>query len=462
MYLDVDLQEGERIAAVDDTGRQLSYQELIEESRSFYNQIGKRTLVFILANNSIESLVSYFACLNHSVVPLLLSSNIDKELLHALLNTYFPEYIWLPSSRLEEVGNHTVESQTVSYSLIKTTNETPQLNESLAMLLPTSGTTGSPKLVRHSLRNLSFSAESVSTFFEINPEACAVAFLPMYYTMGLSVINSHLKAGAKVVLTNYSLTDRLFWSAMKEHKVSTFTGVPYSFEILDKLRFTRMDLPALEIVTQGGGKLKGDLFLKFAEYATNTGKKFIPTYGQTEGSARMAYLDYSMVSKKAGSIGKAIPGGKLEVIDDNGDELMEPEVTGEMVYYGENVTLGYAESLEDLQKGDENKGYLKTGDIVKRDSDGYYFIIGRSKRFLKIYGLRIALDEVEHLVRTKFNLECICSGTDELLQIGIDDISQSEQVIDFVCQKTGLFHQSMSVQQLSELKRNEAGKIINS
>ncbi len=463
MFLNIDLHKSDAIALVDDSGLSITFNELITKSNEFYKLIDKRTLIFILADNSIESFIAFYSCIQNKVVPLLLSSNTNEELLNNLYEKYVPEFIYkIPSNNWRPKNENIVATylKENGFELIQTNNINPILFDELSFLLPTSGSTGSPKLVRHSYTNLDSSAKNVSELFKIDNTHTAIAFLPMYYTMGLSVIMSHLNSGAKVVLTNYSLTDRLFWNLMKEQKVTTFTGVPYSFELLDKLRFFRMPLPDLKIITQGGGKLKEDLFIKFAQYATDKLIQFIPTYGQTEGTARMAFLEPSMTQLKVGSIGKAIPNGYLGVINNSGEEILITEAEGEMIYKGKNVTLGYAECKEDLTKGDDNKDVLITGDIVKRDADGFYFIIGRKKRFLKIYGYRISLDEVEMLIKNQFHIECICSGNDEQLIIKIEDLSLANQVQAYISDKTNLFHQCISVQQLENLARNEVGKVI--
>jgi acyl-coenzyme A synthetase/AMP-(fatty) acid ligase len=273
--------------------------------------------------------------------------------------------------------------------------------------------------VRHSYSNIQENAKNVGQVFEIKTSDRAMAILPMYYTMGLSVITSYLASGATVLLFNGSLTDAVFWKFLKEQKATVFTGVPYSFEIISKLRFTRMDLPDLKIISQGGGKLNPSLFNDFAEYAERTGKKFIATYGQTEGTARMAYLPAEFAKTKIGSIGKAIPNGNLFLIDDNGNEILNPDIPGQMVYSGLNVTLGYAYSGDDLQKGDERNGVLPTGDIAVKDKEGFFYIVGRISRFLKLYGVRIGLDELEHLIVQNFGVETVCTGDDNVGRVWI-------------------------------------------
>ena len=202
------------------------------------------------------------------------------------------------------------------------------------------------------------------------------------------------------------------------------------------------------------------MFRILAKYAEDNGKKFIPTYGQSECTARMTYLPAELSMTKTCSIGIAEPGGQLSIIDSNGNETFEGEVTGEMVYRGENVTLGYAYNAGDLIKGDENHGVMYTGDLAYRDLDGCYFIVGRLKRFLKIFGLRIGLDEIELMVKSEFKTDCVCSGTDEMLTVNVTNENIVDKVISFIEEKTHLFHKNIEVIVVNAIERNEAGKVI--
>jgi acyl-coenzyme A synthetase/AMP-(fatty) acid ligase len=327
-------------------------------------------------------------------------------------------------------------------------------------LLSTSGSTGSSKLVRHSYLNVEENARNVAALFELKPEERATLILPMNFTMGLSVITSHLFAGSIVLLVKGTLMERNFWTFIKEQNATSFTGVPYNFEVLQRLNFFNMDLPELKLLTQGGGKLKDKLFKEYAEFAQKTGKKFVATYGQTEGTARMAYLEADMAINKIGSIGKSIPNGHLSLINQNGEEIIENEAVGEIVYRGKNVTLGYAFNGDDLAKGDENNGILNTGDIARRDSDGFYYIVGRTNRFLKLFGLRIGLDESEQMIKSAFNIDCTCTGSDEKMIITITDENMRETIYDYVTRLTGLSHTAFDVVVTDEIVRNEAGKSI--
>lgn len=461
MFLDLNKKNKNKTAVVEDSGRTLNYGEMCAFSARFAMAVPKRTLIFILAENKIGSLLGYTGALSSSIVPLVISAKTEKSLYETLRDKYSPAYLWAPAEMQDELGYPSTGFSEWGYTLLNTGLTSPSLNEQLALLLPTSGSTGSPKLVRHSYRNIESNAHNVMRLFGLTDNERPMAVLPMHYTMGLSVITSHLLAGATIILSGRSLLDKLFWQVMREQHVTSFTGVPYSFELLYKLRFFRMELPDLHTITQGGGKMTEELFKVCADYAEQKGKRFIATYGQTECTARMAYLPAELATKKTSSIGIAEPGGQLSIIDKDGNESFDGEAEGEMVYRGENVTLGYATCTDDLMKGDENHGVMHTGDLARRDSDGCYFIVGRLKRFLKIFGLRIGLDEVELLIKSEFDTDCYCSGTDDMLLVSITNPAVVDKVAALVEEKTHLFHKNIEVKVVRTILRNESGKIID-
>ena len=456
MFLDLDQKPKDKVAAIDDSGRSITYGEICYFTQEFAKHLPQRSLIFLLSENSIGSLLGYTAALSNHIVPLIISAATEEGLFNRLYDLYQPEYLWVPKGKSE--GREVVFSAW-DYCLVKTDNKSAAMYEELSLLLPTSGSTGSPKLVRHSYRNIEANADNVRRLFKLDGNEKAMAILPMHYTMGLSVIASHLLAGATLLLSGRSLLDKGFWATLKE--ATSFTGVPYSYEILTKMRFTRMDLPNLKVITQGGGKLTEAMWNTLAQYAHDKGKQFIATYGQSECTARMAYLPPELALEKVCSIGVAEPGGQLSIVDENGNETFEGEAQGEMVYRGENVTLGYATCREDLQKGDENHGIMHTGDLARRDADGCYYIIGRLKRFLKIYGLRIGLDEVENMIKAEYKTDCYCKGDDEKLVVLVTDPKLQEVLPAFIEEKTHLFHQRIEVQVVKEILRNEAGKVVN-
>lgn len=451
----------ENIAVIEESGKTTSYAALNRFCDELAEQIVPRSLVFNLCHNRLGSLIGYVSALQHRNVPLMLDAHIDRVLLHNFLNIYKPDYLWVPAENEAEFSGREVY-RNWDYVLIKTENEhIYPLHDDLALLLTTSGSTGSPKFVRQSYRNIEANTASIVEYLHLDAKERAITSLPMNYTFGLSVINSHLEAGAALILTDRTLMQREFWQQLDEFGATSLSGVPYTFEMLDKLRFYRRDLPKLHTLTQAGGKLQPELHRKFADYAAQNGKNFVVMYGQTEATARMSYLPPEKSLEKVGSMGIAIPGGKFSLIDAAGNEINEPEVVGELVYTGDNVTLGYAACGEDLSKGDERNGRLETGDMAKFDKDGYFYVVGRKKRFLKIFGNRVNLDETERLIKGSFdNFDCVCAGRDDAMYIFITDENSARDVRNFVAEKSHLNFSAFHVKYLAQIPRNEVGKAI--
>ena len=447
----------EYVAVITDRNEALSYQELAEEVERMAAAFPRKGLVFTLCENLLGSFVGYVACMNKHIPQVLLDGSKDLELVQRLIAIYQPEYIWMPTARLDEIEG-TVIYQYASYSLLSTGFVHQEMNPLLQLCLTTSGSTGSPKLVRLSERNLESNAESIAEYLKITADERPVTTLPMYYSYGMSVINSHLIKGATILLTDKAVMQREFWAFMKEQKATSIAGVPYTYEMLKRLRFFRMDLPELKTMIQAGGKLNAAYVKEFVEYAEQNGKEFIVMYGQTEAAPRMSYLPFGKAVEKNASIGIAIPGGELSVVDADSNVIDEPEVDGELLYKGENVCLGYAEVREDLMKGDENHGVLHTGDIAKHDADGFFYITGRMKRFVKVWGNRTNLDATEQLVKA-ITPNCACAGVDDLITVFVTEEGLEEQIKNLLVEKTGFNPRAFQVKQIETIPVKSSGKI---
>lgn len=453
-------QFGKSVAVQDEFGNQVAYDVLNSEAHRLAAAVGKRCLVFSLCRNEIGSVAGYVAFLSNGIVPVMLNSHLDEKLLENLLATYHPSFLWAPEDQVGQFDAENVYSA-YGYALLKTKYEkTYPLYEDLALLLTTSGSTGSPKFVRQSYANILDNAQSIVKYLKLDETERPITTLPMNYTYGLSIINSHLLVGATILVTDKGLMQKEFWSFFNEAGATSFGGVPYTYEMLDKLRFYRRDLPTLRTMTQAGGKLLPELHEKFAKYAEERGKQFIVMYGQCEATARMGYLPAEKAVEKKGSMGIVIPGGKIRLVDANGNEITTPHTTGELVYEGKNVTLGYAECGDDLSKGDERHGVLETGDMAQFDEDGFFYIVGRKKRFLKIFGNRVNLDEVDRLIKSEFQIEAASAGVDDHMYIFVTDEKNADPVRDFVITKTGLNPIAFKVIVIDEIPKNDAGKTL--
>jgi acyl-CoA synthetase (AMP-forming)/AMP-acid ligase II len=287
-----------------------------------------------------------------------------------------------------------------------------RLHDDLALLLSTSGSTGSPKLVRLSHTNLVSNAAAIADYLDIRETDRAATTLPMPYCYGLSVIHSHLLRGAGLVLTDHSVIDDEFWELFRRHRGTTFAGVPYTFELLERVGAGTLELPHLRYVTQAGGRMPPERVYRFAGLGRRLGWDLFVMYGATEATARMAYLPPQLASSHPAAIGGPIPGGAFTI---EPRDAWDDEDVGELVYRGPNVMMGYARRPADLALGKTVEA-LHTGDIARRGPDGLYEVIGRSSRFVKMYGLRIDLQRVEATLRDH-GVTAYCTDVDDRLAV---------------------------------------------
>ena len=459
MFLGIDEFDSGRIAVIDDIGQKLSYGELAKCPSHIKDIIPTRSIVFLMCRNTVGCLAAYISMVENGIVPVMLNDAIDGELFNVLYDTYRPQYICLQESKTELFNFNMVYTE-YDYVYLETKQEQYAIHRDLQLLMTTSGSTGSPKLVRYKKGNLEANAKNVAKAWGWTSDERPICDLLMNYTMGLNVINTHLFVGATLLLVTSNITDATYWKFIKENRATNFTGVPFSYDLLWKLRFQRMDLPYLKTLSEGGGKLTDAMFKNVAEFCANNGKRFIASFGTTETSARMAMLDADKALEKQGSIGKAIPEGQLVLFDTEGNEIVEMVAEGELGYRGPNVTMGYAQCIEELSLGDVFNGLYRTGDVARRDADGYYYIVGRMSRFLKMLGYRVSLDQCENLIREKFKIDCACGGTDEKMKIYVTSDIYVDNIRRFVSEKTGIYISMFEIIAVHEIPRNSNGKIM--
>lgn len=450
-----------RPALIVEDGTTLDYTELHEAIDSLAAQLPSRQLIFIAGDNDLPSVLCYLASLESRAVPLLLRAGIEEAHLNRLIRTYDPAFVFIATEANWSKAGCKLVRQDGAYGLYRRNDAAnAALHERLALLLTTSGSTGSPKLVRLSAENLEANASSIAQYLEITADERSVTSLPFNYSYGLSVLNSHLYAGASIVLSNRSLIDAGFWRLVNERQVSSFAGVPYSYEMLLKLRLERITMPFIRTLTLAGGRMDPVRVLQVSDICRNRGIRFVPMYGQTEATARIAWLPHDEVPRRPGSIGGAIPGGRLWLEDEAGQVITDDGRVGELIYAGPNVSMGYAEDVDDLALGDINQGVLRTGDLARFDEEGFLFIQGRLKRFLKIFGIRISLDAVEQMVAEK-GLVCAAHGRDDHLIMHVVESPQLfvDELRTNMAKALGLHPSSIAVSSLQTLPRLPTGKI---
>ena len=423
---------GQRVAVLTHT-EQLTYRDLADRVADAAQDIGaERRLVLLETRNDLTTLVHYLAGMAGGHVVLPVPAGRDHT---TMVQTYQPGVM------IDADGIH--HRHRGDY----------QLHDDLALLLSTSGSTGSPKMVRLSHTNLVANAAAIAEYLGIRETDRAATTLPMSYCYGLSVIHSHLLCGAGIILTDHSVTDDEFWELFRRHRGTAFAGVPYTFELLERVGFDTKDLPDLRYLTQAGGRMPPERVRRFAELAQRQGWDLFVMYGATEATARMAYLPPELAISRPSTIGRPIPGGSftIEPVDGWGDDAV-----GELVYRGPNVMMGYAHGPADLALG-KTVDTLHTGDIARRGPDGLYEVIGRSSRFVKLYGLRIDLHRVETTLR-EHGVTAFCADDDDRLVVAATGDNDAADVQQAAAEAAGVPAAAVLAVTVDELPMLSSGK----
>jgi acyl-CoA synthetase (AMP-forming)/AMP-acid ligase II len=422
---------------------------------------GDKRLAVLLATNSIASVTALLAALAAGHAVALVDPAIVGERWAALLEAYRPDFILSPAglARPTAAGASDWPAEvTAGVDVARSpTRLAPLLGEG-DVLLSTSGTTGSAKFVRLAAAALAANASQIASVLRVTPGDVGAAHLPIHYSYGLSILTSHLAVGASVVLIEDGVTTPTFWKSLGAAGATHFPGVPFHYQVLSRLGLRRLAPPSVTTFTQAGGALDLEIQKVVHAQAADRGARFYVMYGQTEASPRIATLDNDALPDRVGSVGRAMPGAKLSVLDADGLAAPAGQI-GEVVYEGPNVMLGYAVGREDLDRGDEAKGRLVTGDLGYLDDEGFLFITGRAKRFAKIYGLRINLDEVERRVGRP---NAVVDRGEQIIilhEAGDGSLEEFKSIASEIAAEYRLPVAAFEVKMVDAIPRKESGKI---
>lgn len=410
----------------------------------------RQGLVFIYNDNLVGSIEVLLNFLNSRFTVVLLSAQLHADFKQNLEALYTPYYIYDPGrATIDEYDTMTASA---SIQLLKRKVAVEYtIHPNIKMLLSTSGTTGSPKFVKLSDDNLVQNAWAILDYMPIQYDDVVPLNVPIVFVYGLSIFTTNCMAAGAIVCTNKDILQPAFWTDFTKYNCSTIGGVPYVYEMLHRIGFFRKDHASLRYMTQTGGILNQALRQEIVGYTTTYNKQFFAQYGQTEAAGRMAWLPQEELLHKAASIGRPIKNGRFEIDAD----------TNELIYYGPNVFGGYANSTTDLGTWHEtNKLY--TGDVARQDEEGYYYITGRIKRIIKLFGTRLNLDEVELILKNALGGQTVvCTGINDkhLLVSHVNDQLEEATIKQVLKEKLHIHPAAIQVKYIPTMPLTPNGKI---
>lgn len=446
-----------RVAIVDDGGNQFTYGELEDLSLRYKAVIPERNLVVILCDYSIETVSFYYCQMMNHVVPILVDKKLRTDLISRIIEKYEPQFIWCFQNISDKISPFVkkVIIQSENYLLIQTSFRNIEKNPDLALLLTTSGSTGSSKMVRLSYDNLRCHANAAINTLDFSSEDRGITTLPMFHCYGLSVLHMHWMIGASIYLTEYSVLNTRFWDFFEKAQITNFAGVPYLYDMLKQIGFLDNNYKSLRFLTQAGAKFSDEQQKEFGRKLQEKGIKLYLCYGQTETTSWISRLSCEKILQKIGSVGNPVPGAFVTVENPN------DKGKGEIVCRGQSICLGYANDKQDLIRSDDNLGCLYTGDIGYIDEDGDIFIRGRKARFVKLLGERVSLDELEILLSKHFEtVQFICTGEDDELRIYyLAEDCPEEKILEFCSRELSIPRRLVKCYFINEIPYTKSGKI---
>ena len=405
-----------------DDASQLTYRKFFEIADNLFSSLS-RGVVAIICDKDWETVIGYVGALRAGLVPMLLDSTAEEASLLHLIDRYEAEYLWarqgITPDGYEEISRF--DNQILWKRRLPSGAGT--ISPDLAALIPTSGSTGDPKSVRLSQQNLTSVTSCIADYLDLDETRRAISLLPLQYSYGLSVFNSIMEARGSYVITDLSPVQRDFWDLVGPWR-HRFLGCALRFRHHQAHAIFIGNSGPIGLRDTGGWPSFTSRHKAFQNPFAPHDISYFTMYGATEASPRIAYLHPDDAEAKHGSVGKPISIGTVTL------DGADPETSeGELVYHGPNVCLGYATAREDLARGDDFAGILRTGDMARLDDDGFIFITGRLKRFVKIHGVSVNLEHVESVIR-EGGFDSHLLGRENIISV-VSQQDYGEQILHF-------------------------------
>lgn len=447
-----------KVACYDEELNQsLTYDQLNKLSQIKIFKSTKKLIILILAENSLGCFASYFCSIQNDNTTILISSEITVKDLNNIKKKFNPDLIIVPSRFEKKFLDNEFDKQRKIFDFIILKNKKviqKNIDNKIILLLSTSGTTGTYKWAKISKDNLISNISRISKKLNILSSDSTMTTLPFEYSYGLSVINSHIYSKARVVLTKKSIVEKSFWKILKKNKITNFNGVPFIYEILEKIHFRKIiKNSSLKFFTQAGGFLSPDLHKKIYSSLNSLNIKFFPMYGATEAGPRITICEDNGQRKNFNTIGKPLKDYKL-IIMKNNKVIEKPKTIGNIFLESNSVFGGYAENYRDLSSFEKMSPFdLK--DIGFFDNNKNFYISGRSGRLSKIKGVRINLDILEKKLEKINNTKIAIISNDKKIFVFFDKkILDNKEIIKNI----KIHNNDLVIKKISKIPYNKRGK----
>ena len=448
----------DKVAIITKDNIKITYGELLRKVTYVGGFITTRTVCLIKTSNTLEGLIIYLACLQKKAVAMLLDNNTKENSFHEIINSFKPNYIFSNLENIENINYKKYNNDVISSFFIQKKFKKLYIKNNIALLISTSGSTGSVKFAKISYKNLRSNTVNIVNYLKILQSDRTITNLPLFYSYGLSIINTHIFSGASLILTDKALIDKSSINLVKENNITNFNGVPFTYDIIFKFNLDKYYLSNLNFLTQAGGKLKLEPFNKIITILKNKTKFYI-MYGQTEASPRMSYC---LVKNKIfinGLIGKPIKGGQFFLLDKENKIISKPNTIGKLFYKGPNVFLGYASNILEMKNNESTVRLLDTGDMAKFNSNKQFVLISRDSRYIKVEDKRVNLDDIEYKLQQR-DLEVLCTGNDHIFIWYIDKGIEKKRIYKIIKENFLITKRVITLKYINEFPKNSAGKIL--
>ncbi|EJL75878.1 AMP-binding protein [Chryseobacterium populi] len=422
---------------------------------TLYRSLGlnpvEKGLIFLYNDNrlpGIEVLLNFYSTA-HAIA--LLGQKLHPEFKTRMEAEYRPKYIFDPGRN--EIDGYELKnfSETIAIFVRENYQYEVSIHPEIKILLSTSGTTGIPKLVKLSDENLYQNALSILQYMPIRETDVVPLNVPINFVYGFSIFTTNSMRAGKIICTDKDIMQKAFWDEMEEHGYSTLGGVPYLYENLNRIGFFKKENKSLRYMTHTGGVINAELRKTIFSYCNLYEKEFFAQYGQTEAGGRMAYLTTAGLLEEETSIGIPVHGGNFQIDPD----------TDELLFSHPGIFGGYANRLEDLATYEQPRT-LHTGDTARKGQNGLYYITGRIKRIMKLFGIRLNLDEVEFILKNELegNTFACLNFNDKKIIVLYDNQDLDPQVIkDIIKEKLRINPQYVNIEYITHFPLSQNGKI---